>query len=141
MVAERGIYGFIAGDNEPAIRAAREATRLADRARLPNDPDAQDGRLMGRAYFWLGVAVYYGGDTQGAEAHFDIAQGYSEWLEPKREQKWLQNWLSTVNLSIDVAKKKEDYWTVDFLKNNPIQNQGGQRNPRRGQRRGRGRRT
>jgi len=121
MVAERGVYGFIAGDTDTALRAAREATRLADRARLPDDSDSQDGRLMGRAYFWLGVATYYSGDTQAAEGHFDTSNFYKEWLEPKREQKWLAQWVRTVDAGIDVAKNKEDYWTVQHLRNNMIQ--------------------
>lgn len=107
MVHERSLYGVRAGDTDVARAAAEEASELAD--------NLKDEALQGRAYFWYGVALYYASESKLASDMLAKAQDFTQWLQPLREKKWLAKWIDAAN-SMEVCKRKEDYWSPALYK-------------------------
>lgn len=107
MVNKRALRGFIRGDGATAIRAAQDAVAFCD--------NVNDGALIGRSYFWLGVAYYYNDDIDQAIECLQCAERHKEeWSEPRSETKWLDAWIAAAKRTT-TPKAARYYGGVDGL--------------------------
>ncbi|PMD25532.1 hypothetical protein NA56DRAFT_642514 [Hyaloscypha hepaticicola] len=81
--ARRRRWGFMEGDAAAAIEIAIEAQGIAEQL--------DDSTLIGRAWFWRGIAEFMTGNSTAAELYFEISASY-HWTQKGGEGELLQTW-------------------------------------------------
>jgi hypothetical protein len=101
MQARRAQYGVSPRDAEAVAHAAGEALTLSQALK--------DDTLLGRSYFWSGVAAFYDNNLGQSTRFFNKAKRCEGWITRGKERGWIEHWLRSNKKGLGPSTRKRDY--------------------------------